>query len=407
MEGPQIRQVLAAPAMASVLMVLGAAAQADPFIDYGVSTGFNVRGCDINAPGGPDCLPGNNFPPFEATASDLAPLGDFVSASSSTERGNGEASVGFQGVSLTPAISAFVSSSAIGRISCGGEGIQQYTAQQDGTLVLSGTLTYTTSGGLQSPPDPQPTDDLSWGFIGGGFLVLESETDRLDLADYARFVDGRVIGSLRDIDQWDGVREVASAFFDTPEGQTSGPVTASLSLDVEAGDVFFVLTSMQIIGRYGGFVNTTGTLITEFDQPAAVVPTFTEESFVPVQFEPVPGIDIRPFSKKNKIIPSSKLPIPVAILSTNTADGEPIDLDALQIDPTSVRFGPDEASVIRRSVSVRDVDRDGDPDLILSFRSRKTGIECGNTEATLTGRTYDGAVFRGTDIIKTIRCRGD
>jgi hypothetical protein len=406
MKDLKIRRVLAATALASVQMVLGATVQAEPFIDFGVSTGFFVRGCDINAQDGPDCLPGNNFPPFEVVETDLATLGNFASASSSTVRGNVGASVGFQGVSLTPAISAFVNSSATGRISSGGEGIQQYTAQQDGTLVLSGTLTYTTSGGLASPPDPQPTDDLSWGFIGAGFLVLESDTDRLDLANYGRFVNGQVIGSLRDIDQWDGVTEVASVFFDTPEGQTSGPVTASLSLDVQAGDVFFVLSFVQIIGRYGGFVNSTGTLISEFDQPSAVVPLSTEESFLPVQFEPVPGIDISPFSKKNKITPSPRVPIQVAILSTNTAEGEPVDLDALQVDPTSVRFGPDEASVIPWFVFAEDVDRDGDTDLILGFNSRETGIQCGDTEATLTGRTFGGAFTRGTDIIEKIPCHG-
>ena len=406
MSNSLINNLLRTGVIAALVFGAASAARAEPFIDFGVNTGFFVRGCDIGAPGapgGPDCLPGGNFPPFEVTENNLVPLGDFASVSSSTIRGNVGASVGFAGVSLTPTISAFVNSSATGRISSGGEGIQQYTALQDGTLVLSGTLTYTASGGVQAPVDPQPTDDLSWGAIGAGFLILESDTDRLDLADYGRFVNGQVIGGLRDIGSWDGVTEVASVFIDTPEGQTSGPVSASLSYDVQTGDVFFVLTFVQIIGRYGGFVNTTGTLTSEFDQPVA--PTFTEESFVPVEFQTVPGIDIRPKNAKNKIRPRSKNAVRVAIITTNTADGEPVDLDATQIDPRSIRIGPNEARVIRHHEKIKDVDKDGDPDLVVWFKPRKTGVQCGDTELTLTANTYAGVFFRGTDIIKTVGCK--
>jgi hypothetical protein len=405
MNNSLINKLLRTGVIAALVFGAASAAQAEPFIDFGVSTGFFVRGCDINAPGGPDCLPGGNFPPFEATENVLVPLGDFATVNTSTVRGNAGASIGFQGVSLTPAISVFVNSSATGRISSGGDGIQQYTAQQDGTVVLNGTLTFSISGGVQSPVNPQPTDDLSWGAIFGGILVLESETDRLDLADYGRFVNGELIGGLTDTEQWDGVTEVASAFFDVPAGQSFGPVTASLSLDVQAGDVFFVLTFVRVLARYGGFANSTGTLIAEFDQPAAVAPTATEESFVPVEFQTVPGIDIRPKNAKNKIRPRSKNAVRVAIITTNTADGEPVDLDATQIDPRSIRIGPNEARVIRHHEKIKDVDKDGDPDLVVWFKPRKTGVQCGDTELTLTANTYAGAFFRGTDIIKTVGCK--
>lgn len=106
-------------------------------------------------------------------------------------------------------------------------------------------------------------------------------------------------------------------------------------------------------------------------------------------------IDIKPGNKRNAINPRSRGGIWVAVLSDS-------EFDPLQIKIPTVRFGPDKASAIRHRV--RDVNRDGLGDLVLRFSIRKTGIECGDTEATLTGETFDGQVITGTDTIKTVGC---
>ena len=122
--------------------------------------------------------------------------------------------------------------------------------------------------------------------------------------------------------------------------------------------------------------------------------------------EPVEvAIDIKPGNKRNPINPRSKGKTKVAILTTNTAAGEALDFDALQVDPATVRFGPDEAKAVR--YRAKDVDHDGDADLLLYFKTRKSGIACGDTEATLTGETYDGQAITGTDAIKTVGCNND
>jgi len=41
---------------------------------------------------------------------------------------------------------------------------------------------------------------------------------------------------------------------------------------------------------------------------------------------------------------------------------------------------------------------------VLRFRKRKTGIACGDTEATLTGMTFSGQEIEGSDFIKTKGC---
>ena len=92
----------------------------------------------------------------------------------------------------------------------------------------------------------------------------------------------------------------------------------------------------------------------------------------------------------------------MAILTTSIADGQPVDFDALQVDPTSVGFGPNGAEAILHRV--RDVDRDRDPDLLMRFRIAETGIACGDTAATLTGETFSGIVIHGSDAIKTVGC---
>jgi hypothetical protein len=54
---------------------------------------------------------------------------------------------------------------------------------------------------------------------------------------------------------------------------------------------------------------------------------------------------------------------------------------------------------------MEDVDGDGDNDMILHFNTQYTGIVCGNTSASLTGSTFGGQAFRGSDSIRTVGCR--
>ena len=114
-------------------------------------------------------------------------------------------------------------------------------------------------------------------------------------------------------------------------------------------------------------------------------------------------VDIKPRSRQNRINPRSRGKVNVAILTTSIAAGDPVDFDALQVNPASVQFGPDGARALRHRV--KDVDRDGDPDLLLRFRIRETGIACGDTAATLTGETFSGIAVRGSDFINTVGCR--
>ena len=109
-------------------------------------------------------------------------------------------------------------------------------------------------------------------------------------------------------------------------------------------------------------------------------------------------LDIKPDSQINKINLRSKGVIAVAVI---TSEG----FDAFLVDPDTVQFGPANAEMAHSQAHIEDVDYDGDYDLLFHFLTADTNINCIDTEATLTGQTWDGTLISGTDSINPIRCR--
>jgi hypothetical protein len=109
-------------------------------------------------------------------------------------------------------------------------------------------------------------------------------------------------------------------------------------------------------------------------------------------------IDIKPLTRRNNINPKSHGLIRVAVLSTE-------EFDATTVDPGSVRFGRQGLMEDGGKTRFKDVDGDGRDDLILHFRINETGIQCGDTSAALTGRTFNGRAIHGSDSIRTVGCR--
>lgn len=107
-------------------------------------------------------------------------------------------------------------------------------------------------------------------------------------------------------------------------------------------------------------------------------------------------IDIKPGSDPNSInCENLKGVIPVAILSTD-------DFDASQVDPTSVRFGPARASIAHNRGHVKDVDLDGDLDLVVHFRFDESGLQCTDYQGSLAGETRAGLYFVGYDDVNMV-----
>lgn len=107
------------------------------------------------------------------------------------------------------------------------------------------------------------------------------------------------------------------------------------------------------------------------------------------------NIDVKPSTNQTVINLNAKGVIPVAILSTNT-------FNASNVNPLTVRFGRTGTEASPRHWSLQDVNGDGLPDLVLQFSTQSTGLQAGDTKATLMGMTVDGTPFRGSATIQTI-----
>ena len=115
--------------------------------------------------------------------------------------------------------------------------------------------------------------------------------------------------------------------------------------------------------------------------------------------KPIPvKIDIKPGSFPNSINPRNKGVIPVAILSNAS-------FDAAKVDPATIRFGATGIEAAPRHSALEDVNGDGKADLVLQFPTQNTGIACGATSATLTGKTRAGLSIKGSDSIVTVGCK--
>ena len=116
---------------------------------------------------------------------------------------------------------------------------------------------------------------------------------------------------------------------------------------------------------------------------------------------PVPErvtIDIKPGSFPNSINPKSKGMISVAILTSDS-------FDATTVDSTTVLFGAAGTEAAPVQSALEDVAGDGDTDMILHFKTQDTGIQCGDTSASLTGETFNGQAIEGSDAIKAVGCK--
>ena len=78
----------------------------------------------------------------------------------------------------------------------------------------------------------------------------------------------------------------------------------------------------------------------------------------------------------------------------------------MSIDVSSVRFGPLEAAPVsaggRVHTLLNDVNDDGVLDLVLFFKTQKTGIKAGDAQACLIGETTAPQAFQGCDSIVTV-----
>jgi len=186
---------------------------------------------------------------------------------------------------------------------------------------------------------------------------------------------------------WDDGTLKAGMVTETPFGPPGS--TAGMDGTVDSSHIY------PISGEYTVLVTVTD------DNGGSIQDTLT------VTVKPFPvSIDIKPGRNPNSINLKSKGVIPVAILTTP-------EFDASLVVADSIRCGPGEASPVH--YQLEDVDKDGDLDLILHFKTSETGIETDAIEASITGYSYDPfnrlppltvVSIKGTDSVRIIPTKG-
>jgi uncharacterized delta-60 repeat protein len=269
------------------------------------------------------------------------------------------------------------------------DGASAVAVQPDGKIVAAGG----------SFPSPTTTDFALARYEPNGALDLAFGTGGMVTTDFAG--------------AYDLAEDVAL--------QPDGKIVAAGLTGVLAGDEFdFALARYDSDGSLDAFFGTGGRVTTDFAggtdeaggvalQPdgkivaAGVATVGSSQDVALARYEGgaviTVHVDIKPGSRTNPIKLSSAGTIPVAILSTSS-------FDATTVDPTSVCFGDAEAPAQRDCTmtyqSLQDVDGDVRLDLLLHFDTKQTGIDLGDTQACLTGRTSTGLTVEGCDSIKTI-----
>lgn len=161
--------------------------------------------------------------------------------------------------------------------------------------------------------------------------------------------------------------------------------------------------------KYNFSINTTSLPLGNYTAVASINTgkPETKKSFdsAPAIFEIIPVLETPAFEVsidilENKINPGSNGEVIIAILSNATFDAT-VEVVTSSIVAT---FGQSEAKLKTPYSQFKDVNKDGYPDLLLHFKIKETGIQCGDTQATLTGKTITGLNFMGNDSFVTIGC---
>ena len=110
------------------------------------------------------------------------------------------------------------------------------------------------------------------------------------------------------------------------------------------------------------------------------------------------AIDIKPGSFPNSINLGSNGVVPVAILSSVVFDGTTVDPTTITLADASVRLRGNGTPI----AVFEDVNNDGRLDLVVQVNTEALQLSDGDTQAMLTGRTFDGKSITGTDSVRIV-----
>ena len=369
-------------------------------IDTGLFTQNNIRQCNTDT----SCIGGD--PSIQRTSDfDLSATGQVSTQVNIPELGAQAAtSAGYNGVALTPAMSAYAYTDGPQRYTLATFGFQKYTFLESGQVTLTGTITYSHTGQI-SPTSVNPRGRVSASFMS--FQFDDNEFDAVDCNLFSSYTVWNVSGTLNSCVTWNGqpfgnitiefagLQNVQIVDFSIPNSTVSnGSEQAQLVVNGNAGDVFFLGANLRIQAHLGGWADTGNTLTFEVDNPEILQPAFDEQSFEPAPPRLV-GIDIKPGDGENCFNVNGAGVIPVGILGGDALDVLDVDTYSLTFGGLSVRVRGQKGPLCH----IDDLNGDLFADMVCQFEDVTAEWSAGDGRATLMGTKFDGSEFSGTDAI--------
>ena len=225
---------------------------------------------------------------------------------------------------------------------------------------------------------------LSWFYDGQQTVMLDELGSRSWVAWLGD--NGFMLGAYQVFES--GVGNVAYAFVYSPE---DGMRDLGLVVDDSFTQEDWARLASVLEANPDGLIIGTGDDATTASEMAYLLTPLPESATV--------NIDVLPGDAANQVYPNKLGILPVGILSSG-------EFDASQADPATLRFGSAQATV-DDAVSIEDVDGQHGIDMTARFRVEESGILCDDTEVTLTGKTFAGDSFAGTDMIVATECETD
>ena len=151
---------------------------------------------------------------------------------------------------------------------------------------------------------------------------------------------------------------------------------------------------------FGDLTAMSGTLTGTLQSGEALDVPFNRFTTGTISLVPGPNvtIDVQPRDPENRILAKPHVPILVAILGS-------AEVDVRDVDVTTLAFGPGRAAPaldltypVIYSLSLGDVNRDGEDDLMATFFYGEAELPLGESEACVTGEIAD-VQFEGCDTV--------
>jgi hypothetical protein len=221
---------------------------------------------------------------------------------------------------------------------------------------------------------------------------------------------------------------IGAQTFSIAENSAGGTVVGQVvAADADAGQTLsFAIVAGNVDNAFAlnagsGVLTVNNAAALDYEQRVSIAltvqvsdngaPALSSSAIVTVNLTDVveaPRIDVKPGDATNTINLKTESEVAVAILSSAGFDA------TTQVDLASLRFGRTgaEDSLVRHrktgkpETELRDVDGDGRLDLVAYFTTSKTGLQVGDTSATLSGAMTGGAHFNVTQSVTVIAPKG-